>query len=98
MDSVLKRLIAQRGKPAEIRTGKGPELISHRQKQWCIDNQISIQFIQPERPMQNAFIERKNGSIRRELLNDYIFLVCTRRAQCVKIGASTKISNDPLKR
>lgn len=70
---VLNRLIAQRGKPANIRTDNGPEFLSHKLEQWCHDNQITLQFIQPGRPMQNAFIERKNGSIRRELLNAYLF-------------------------
>ena len=80
---VLNRLIAQRGKPANIRTDNGPEFISHRLEQWCTDNQISLQFIQPGRPMQNAFIERKNGSIRRELLNAYMFFSLNEaRAMC----------------
>jgi putative transposase len=32
-----------------------------------------MKYIQPGRPMQNGFIERKNGSLRRELLNTYLF-------------------------
>lgn len=72
---VLERLIAQRGKPANIRCDNGPEFISHKLEEWCNDKtrQITLQFIQPGKPMQNAYIERKNGSMRRELLNAYMF-------------------------
>jgi putative transposase len=70
---VLDRLITQRGKPANIRTDNGPEFISHKLQQWCEQNRITLQYIQPGKPMQNAYIERKNGSIRRELLNAYLF-------------------------
>src|SRR3712207_3934092 len=70
---VLERLIRQRGKPANIRTDNGPEFISHKLLQWCEEKKITLQFIQPDKPMQNPYIERKNGSIRRELLNAYLF-------------------------
>lgn len=72
---VLERLVAQRGKPANIRCDNGPEFISHKLEEWCNDKsrQITLQFIQPGKPMQNAYIERKNGSMRRELLNAYMF-------------------------
>ena len=70
---VLDRLIAQRGKPSNIRTDNGPEFISHRLQQWCEKNNITLQYIQPGKPMQNAYIERNNGSVRRELLNAYLF-------------------------
>lgn len=72
---VLERLIAERGCPANIRCDNGPEFISHILEQWCSheSRRINLQFIQPGRPMQNAYIERKNGSMRRELLNAYLF-------------------------
>ncbi len=70
---VLENLVAERGKPSNIRTDNGPEFISHKLIEWCNEKQITLQFIQPGRPMQNAYIERKNGSIRRELLNAYVF-------------------------
>ena len=69
----LEQIIDKRGKPANIRTDNGPEFISHKLDSWCTKQQITIQYIQAGRPMQNAFIERKNGSIRRELLNAYLF-------------------------
>lgn len=70
---VLDRLVRQRGAPANIRMDNGPELISHKLEDWCTKRKITLQFIQPGCPTQNAFIERKNGSIRRELLNAYMF-------------------------
>ena len=70
---VLERLIAERGKPYNLRMDNGPEFISHQLEEWCNKRQITLQFIQPGKPMQNAFIERKNGSLRRELLNAYVF-------------------------
>ena len=72
---VLEKLVAQRGCPAHIRCDNGPEFIGHKLEAWCSheSRRISLQFIQPGRPMQNAYIERKNGSIRRELLNAYLF-------------------------
>lgn len=73
----LDQLIIQRGKPAHIRTDNGPEFISHKLQQWCEQNNITLQYIQPGKPMQNAYIERKNGSIRRELLDAYLFYSLT---------------------
>ena len=70
---VLNRLVEERGAPANLRMDNGPEFISHLLAEWCNKRKITLQFIQPGKPMQNAFIERKNGSLRRELLNAYVF-------------------------
>ncbi len=70
---VLERLKQERGLPKMIRCDNGPEFISRNLDQWCKDNHIELAFIQPGEPTQNAFIERFNGSMRRELLNAYVF-------------------------
>ncbi len=72
---VLEKLINESGGPSNIRCDNGPEFISHQLEAWCSheSRRINLQLIQPGRPMQNAYIERKNGSIRRELLNAYLF-------------------------
>ena len=74
---VLSRLVELPGRPASIRSDNGPEFISHQLQQWCQANAIIWQYIQPGKPMHNAYIERKNGSIRRELLDAYMFYSLT---------------------
>lgn len=70
---VLEYLQEFRGLPQMIRVDNGPEFISHKLDMWCKEKKISLMFIQPGKPMQNGYIERCNGNIRRELLNAYVF-------------------------
>ena len=70
---VLEYLREFRGLPAMIRVDNGPEFISHQLDAWCKANKIILAFIQPGKPTQNAYVERCNGNIRRELLNAYVF-------------------------
>lgn len=69
----LDRIVETREAPEILRMDNGPEFISHQLQQWCENRNIKLLYIQPGKPTQNAFIERKNGSMRRELLNAYIF-------------------------
>lgn len=70
---VLEYLKEFRGLPKMIRMDNGPEFISHKLDLWAKENKVELIFIQPGKPMQNGFIERCNGNIRRELLNAYVF-------------------------
>ncbi|PHM45246.1 hypothetical protein Xmau_00896 [Xenorhabdus mauleonii] len=70
---VLERLKVERGLPKQIRVDNGPELISIKLLNYCEENQIELCHIQPGKPQQNGFIERFNGSFRREFLNAYLF-------------------------
>jgi putative transposase len=70
---VLEYLKEFRGLPEMIRVDNGPEFISHKLDMWCREHKITLAFIQPGKPMQNGFVERCNGNIRKELLNAYVF-------------------------
>ena len=70
---VLERLKESRGLPQMIRVDNGPEFISQKLDYWCKENKVQLLFIQPGKPTQNAYVERFNGNMRRELLNAYVF-------------------------
>jgi putative transposase len=69
----LEQLSDTRGLPTMLRVDNGPEFISAQLDTWCRERQILLVFIQPGKPMQNGYVERCNGNIRRELLNAYLF-------------------------
>jgi putative transposase len=70
---VLEQIVRWRGKPQRIRVDNGPEFVSSKLGLWCEEHQINLQFIQPGKPSQNAYIERFNGSFRRDVLDAYLF-------------------------
>lgn len=54
----LDQLALTKGYPSFLRVDNGPEFISGHFQKWAILHGIEIQFIQPGKPAQNAFIER----------------------------------------
>ena len=71
--ALLTQLVRRHGVPTRIRVDNGPELISQELHAWCRGQGIDLPWIQPASPTQNAYIERFNGSFRRELLNATLF-------------------------
>ncbi len=69
----LDHLIKERGKPKRLRVDNGPEFTSQRVQDYCQQQAIELKYIQPGRPMQNAYIERFNRSYRTEILDSYLF-------------------------
>ena len=65
----LERIIEWRGKPQSIRCDNGPEYISQTLVNWAEGNAITLQYIQPGKPTQNAYIERFNRTVRHEWLD-----------------------------
>lgn len=73
----LERVIDLHSKPERLRVDNGPEFIAQVLEDWAKQNSIQIQFIQKGSPTQNAYIERFNGSFRREVLDAYLFASLT---------------------
>lgn len=71
---VLSRLIAERGTPAELLMDNGPELTGKALDQWAYERGVRLRFIEPGKPVQNAWIESFNGRLRDECLNEHWFL------------------------
>lgn len=70
---LLDRLIEQHGTPVRLRSDNGPEFISQALQDWCADKEVVLHWIEPGKPTQNAYIERFNGTFRREVLNANAF-------------------------
>ena len=70
---ILSQIIAERSKPKQIRVDNGPEFTGKAFTSWCQQQGIIIKFIQPGRPMQNAYIERFNLTFREDVLDAYLF-------------------------
>jgi putative transposase len=66
-------LIARRGKPKTIISDNGTELTSNAILFWAERTKVDWHYIDPGKPVQNAFIESFNGRLRDEFLNETLF-------------------------
>ena len=63
------------GKPPEkLRCDNGPEMTSRHFLDWAHHRGIDVEYIDPGKPVQNAYIESFNSRLRDECLNEEIFL------------------------
>ena len=70
---ILDRAGARYGWPKTIVVDNGPEFRSKALDQWAYVRGIRLHFIQPGKPVQNAFVESLNGKLRDECLNESWF-------------------------
>lgn len=72
--NIFNKLKVSRGLPQMIVCDNGPEFISQNLDIWAYQNNVQLKFIQPGKPVQNAYIESFNGKFRDECLNQHWFL------------------------
>lgn len=60
---ILDRIFAQRPLPEALVLDNGPEFSGQALDAWAFKNKVKLQFIQPGKPVQNAFCESFNGRL-----------------------------------
>jgi putative transposase len=70
---LLEELSVLHGAPTSLRLDNGPEFLAVALTKWADRRAIQLDFIQPGKPAQNAFIERFNQSYRTEVLDAHVF-------------------------
>jgi putative transposase len=71
---IMKQIKAIRGVPRLIYVDNGSEFISKEMDKWAYENNVTLDFSRPGKPVDNAYIESFNGSFRDECLNINWFL------------------------
>ena len=71
---VLDRVVAERGHPRRIVTDNGPEFTGKALDRWAYEHRVKLEFIEPGKPVQNAYVESFNGTCRNECLNEHWFV------------------------
>jgi putative transposase len=70
---VLDRLSDLHGLPKSITVDNGPEFAGKTLDAWAYRKGVKLNFIQPGKPVQNAYVESFNGRLRDECLNESWF-------------------------
>lgn len=70
---VLEVVSSLRGVPETIVVDNGPEFAGKAMDAWAYEKGVGLHFIEPGKPVQNAYIESFNGKFRDECLNEHWF-------------------------
>lgn len=73
MARYLEQLAGTRGLPKSLVLDNGPEMTCKAMFFWSQTSGVKLQFIQPGKPTQNAFVESFNGRFRDGCLNQHWF-------------------------
>ena len=71
---VLDRLATDVGLPQTIVVDNGPEFAGRTLDAWAYAHGVTLRFIRPGKPIENAYIESFNGKFRDECLNEHWFV------------------------
>ncbi len=71
---VLDRLHASIGLPQTIVLDNGPEFAGRTLDAWAYARGVTLRFIRPGKPIENAYVESFNGKFRDECLNEHWFI------------------------
>ena len=71
--TLLEQLTALHGAPTRMRCDNGPAFVSTAVAEWARRHGVTLAFIQPGKPNQNADIERFNRTYRTEVLDAWVF-------------------------
>jgi putative transposase len=93
---VLERLRGERERPVQLVLDNGPELISRALEEWAHQHTVTLHFIDPGKPIQNAHCESFHGRLRDECLNGTGSSDSAMRAGSWRPGAKTTIRNGPI--
>ena len=70
----MTRLAAQRGAPDAIKVDNGSEFAGKGMDRWAYKSAVEPDFSRRGTPTDNALVESFNGRLRRECLNEHLFL------------------------
>src|SRR5687768_2537383 len=91
---VLDEVAGRQGLPAEIVMDNGPEFTGRALFAWSARTGVRLCFIQPGKPIQNAFVESFIGRLRGECLNQHWFGSLPEAPGSSKLGGSTTTASD----
>lgn len=79
----LERLTAERTLPRMVVSDNGTELTSCAVLRWAT-GRLEWHYIEPGKPVQNAFVESFNSKLRDECLNEHVFLTLAEARETIE--------------